>query len=292
MNGAFYKEEVLRFEASGAKPPEGTKQQMFLDYTSKVSIIKKQLQRALVAVNNLNAFCYSFSNSEGNKARRSALISELQSKRYIDDTSGITYKNEMLGKNGILDLLNKLDEDIGKANDFVAGLGGVGTSFIRALNIYLGKAVNESVEQKQIESLQHIRSKGNFILTVDSKTEELGKLSDQVSLKISAVHKQTKENNQKRYDAIKACLATLKNIDNLESTQITATINDALKTADQIASANRVLNAANLSQLTRDKQQVVDDVTRSMEAHKNYVPGTKSIPTMHNEAPFLKNEVS
>jgi len=291
MNGAFYQEEVTnrsRFKDSGAN--EG-KQQMFTEYVNKVSHIKKQLQRSKVAVDQLNTFCKSFTG-EGNKERRAALISELQSKRYIDDASGLTYRQDMLGTNGILDLLNQLDDKIGKANDFVAGLGSVGTSFIGALDIYIGKAQNEAVEQEQIDSLKHIRRKGDFILTVASKTEELQQMSNQVTLKIQSVHKQTQDNNKKRYEAIKACLATLKDIDALESTSITATINSALKSANQIASANRVLNAANKDQLTRDKQQVVDDVTRSMEAHKKYAPSTKAIATMQREAPFLKNEES
>jgi len=288
MNGAFYQEDVpKRFESSAASRGSGI-QDIYSEYVNRVQQLKHRLQLADKAAEDLNKFVATF-DSEKNKERRAALITILEKKKYIDDTGGITYRGDMLGPRGILQTLNKLDEKVGEANDFVAGLGGVGTTFINALDLYLGKAVNEAVEQEQIDALKHIRRKGDFILQVDDKTKDLEKLSNQVGLTIQAVQAETQENNAKRTKAIKTLLTTLKDIDALETSQLTATINKALKYADQIASANRNLNQANREQLVRDKREVVDDVTRSMEAHKQYVPG-KSIPTMSNEAPFLKSE--
>lgn len=287
MNGAFYEEEVTtRFKPSESKPRG--KQELFTDYVNYVGALRQRLRHAMEAANKLNSFCKSLEGPKNND-RRAAFIQILGQKKYIDD-GAVSYRNDMLGKGGILDTLTKLDAQVGEANDFVAGLGTIGTSFIGALDVYLGQAQNEAVEQEQIDSLKHIRRKGDFILQVEDKTKELEKLSDQVSLKIQAIHTKTKVNNEKRYNAIKSLLAALKQIDDLESTDITATINAAGAMADKIASSNRVLNAANKQQLTRDKRQVVDDVTRSMEAHKKYVPGGKSISTMEREAPFLMNE--
>ena len=289
MNGAFYQEEVTtRFKPSEAKP-RGSQQELFADYVNRVGNVKTRLAHAIDAVQKLNDFCKSM-EGERNINKRAMFIQILKKRNYIDDTHGVTYTNDMLGTGGILETLNALDDKVGEANDFVARLGDVGTKFIAALGVYIGRAQNEAVEQEQIDSLKHIRSKGDFILQVEAKSKELAKLSDKVSLKIQAIHTQTKNNNTKRYEAIKACLSQLKQIDELESSQITTTINAAGAMADKIASANRVLNAANKQQLTRDTQQVVDDVTRSMEAHKKYEPSGKSIPTMAGEAPFLKNE--
>jgi hypothetical protein len=282
MNGAFYQEEVRNngpmFKASGSvKHGLKGKQELFSDFISNVSHVKKELTRALAAVNKLNRFCNGFLDTPEANDARAEFIQILVSKRYIDGTKGVTYRKDMLGTGGILDMLTKLDQEVGKANGFVVNLGEVGTSFLAGLDVYLGTAQNKAVEQGQVEQLEHIRNKGNFLIQVASKTKVLETLSNQVSLKIQAIHQQTKNNNEKRNEVIKACLKSLHEIDAMESTEITTTINSAMKDAEQIASSNRVLNKANEEQLGRDKEQVVNDVTHSMEVPKKWLPITNRV---------------
>ena len=134
MNGAFYQEEVTtRFESSAASARSG-KQDIYAEYVNRVSNLKRRLQMADKAAQDLNNFISTF-DEEKHKDRRSALISVLEQKKYIDDTGGVTYRGEMLDSDGILVTLNKLDDKVGKANEFVAGLGNVGTKFINALDL-------------------------------------------------------------------------------------------------------------------------------------------------------------
>ena len=282
MNGAFYQEEARRtprFKPSGSNSASSSqsKQQIFSTYVKHVSNLKSRLAHSHAAAKNLNDFCNRLDTKPENQSVRADFISELAANKYIDDVSGHTYRKDMLGDDGILPLLTKLDAEVGIANNFVAGLGHVGTAFIRGLDIYIGKAINASATQAETESLKHIQRKGDFILTVDSQTAELNTMSDQVSLKINLVHKHTKDSHRKRTDAIKACLVQLQSIDELEATNVTATINDALNDANRMGAMNRVLNAANLAQLDRDKKNVMNDVERSMEPHKRFVPQTVGV---------------